>query len=161
MIHPTAVVAKDVTLGDCVVIREFSILRSGVVLAEGVKIGNFCILAGRPLFIGARTRLNAYVYISNGVTIGEDCFIGPRTTVLNVRFPQATNPDYREKIEPVVIEDRVKVGAHCLVLPGLTIGHDSLIAAGSIVTKPVEPFQIVRGVPAKVIGDVRDLEAYK
>jgi len=61
----------------------------------------------------------------------------------------------------VVIEDRVKVGAHCLVLPGLTIGHDSLIAAGSIVTKPVEPFQIVRGVPAKVIGDVRDLEAYK
>ena len=131
-------------MGKNVLVREFAIIRPGVVLGDDVKIGNFCILAGGPLTIGDRTRLNAYVYISNGVTIGKDCFIGPRTTVLNVRFPQATNPAYKEKVEPVVIEDRVKIGAHCLILPGLIIGHDALIAAGSTVTKSVEPYQIVR-----------------
>jgi acetyltransferase-like isoleucine patch superfamily enzyme len=161
MIHPAAVIDKNVQLGQGVVIREFAIIRSGVKLADGVKIGNFCILAGEPLEIGERTRLNAYVYISNGVTIGKDCFIGPRTTVLNVRFPQATNPEFREKIEPVFIEDRVKIGAHCIILPGLTIGHDALVAAGSTVTKSVEPCMIVRGAPARVVGDIRDLEAYK
>lgn len=141
-------------------IREFAIIRPGVEIRDGAKIGNFCILAGKPLVIGERTRLNAYVYISNGVTIGKDCFIGPRTTVLNVRFPQATNPAYREKIEPVLIEDRVKIGAHCLIMPGITIGHDSLIAAGSLVTKSVKPYAIVMGSPAKPVGDTRTLEAY-
>ena len=161
MIDDSAVVDPSAVIGKGVFIREFAIVRPGVRLADGVKIGNFCLLAGAPLDIGERTRLNAYVYISNGVTIGKDCFIGPRTTILNVRFPQATNPAYREKIEPVVVEDRVKIGAHCLILPGLTIGHDAFIAAGSTVTKTVEPYQIVRGAPARVVGDVRDLEAYK
>lgn len=152
---PSAIIGKGV------LIREFAVVRPGVVIGDDVKVGNYTILCGSPLVIGARTRLNAFVYVSNGTTIGEDCFIGPRVSILNVKFPQALNLAYRNKIEGVVIEDRVKIGGSATIAPGVRVGHDALIGAGAMVTKDVPPFAVVVGVPAKVVGDVRDLEAYK
>ena len=146
-------------IGKNVLIREFTIIRPGAKIGDDVKIGNYTILCG-AIVIGSRSRLNAFVYVSNGTTIGADCFIGPRVTILNVMFPQASNPDYRNKIEGVIIEDRVKIGGGAIISPGVRIGHDALVGAGAVVTKDVPPFAVVVGVPAKVVGDVRDLSAY-
>jgi acetyltransferase-like isoleucine patch superfamily enzyme len=154
-------VDPSAVIGEGVFIREFAIVRPGVKIGDNVKIGNYTILCGAPLKIGARTRLNAFVYVSNGTTIGKDCFIGPRVSILNVMFPQASNPAYRNKIEGVIIEDRVKIGGSATIAPGVRIGHDALVGAGAVVTKDVRPYAIVVGVPAQIVGDVRDTEAYQ
>lgn len=54
---------------------------------------------------------------------------------------------------PTVIEDNVWIGSHCVVTDGVKIGKEAVIGAGSVVTKDVQPFDIVAGVPARVIGN--------
>lgn len=72
------------------------------------------------------------------------------------------NPDYKG-ISIKQFEDGIKIGdnvvlyGNSIILAGVTIGHDALVAAGSVVTKNVEPYAIVGGNPAKVIGDTREL----
>ena len=58
---------------------------------------------------------------------------------------------------PIVIEDGVWIGANSTVTDGVRIGHNAVVAAGSVVTKDVEPYDIVAGVPAKVIGNRRSV----
>jgi len=55
----------------------------------------------------------------------------------------------------------VKIGANVTLLPGVRVGHDALVGAGAVVTRDVEPFTIVLGNPAKVVGDARKLDAYR
>ena len=60
--------------------------------------------------------------------------------------------DFHAVMEPVVIEDYVFIGPRAIILPGVTVKKGAIIAAGAVVTKDVEPFDIVAGVPAKPIG---------
>ena len=53
--------------------------------------------------------------------------------------------------KPVVIEDDIWIGANAVILPGVTIGHHTVVAAGAVVTKDVPPHSLVAGVPAKII----------
>lgn len=156
-VSPLAVVDSSAVLGEGAVVREFAIIRAGVVLGDRVKVGNYTILCGAPLEVGDDTRLNAFVYISNGTTIGKSCFVGPGAMTLNTLYPQSKD----KTIYPVDIKDRVKLGARVVVMPGVTIEHDALIAAGSLVTKDVPAFAVMMGSPARVVGDIRDLEAYQ
>ena len=90
------------------------------------------------------------------VTIGNNVLIGP-----NVVISSAThNIDYRIRNKdnhmdiggaPVVIEDNVWIGANVTVMPGVTIGKHSVIAAGSVVTTDIPPDTMAAGVPAKII----------
>jgi len=57
-----------------------------------------------------------------------------------------------EEDRPVIIEDDIWIGSRVIILPGIRICHGSIIGAGAVVTKDVEPYTIVGGVPAKVIG---------
>ena len=52
----------------------------------------------------------------------------------------------------IIIEDNVWISSNCVILPNCTIGEGSIIAAGAVVTKDIEPFSIVGGIPAKRIG---------
>jgi len=61
--------------------------------------------------------------------------------------------DFSARIEPVQIEDYVFIGPRAIILPGVKIGKGAVIAAGAVVTKDVSDFEIVGGVPAKVIGE--------
>jgi acetyltransferase-like isoleucine patch superfamily enzyme len=64
--------------------------------------------------------------------------------------PQSSN--FGSVSEPVVIEDYAWLSCRSVVLPGVTVGKGAVVAAGAVVTKPVEPYTIVGGVPAKPIG---------
>lgn len=146
-------------IGSNVFVGEFSHLRENTSLADGVVVGSHCQLEGN-LSIGERTRLHSCVHIGKHTIIGRDCFIAPQVIITNTKWPLATNPKFSEP-EGVVIEDRVKVGAGASFLPGIKIGHDALIGAGANVTRDVFPYAIVIGNPARVVGDIRDLEAYQ
>ena len=128
-------------------------------MGEGVVIkGNFNCDYGRHISIGSNVFINCNVTIldTNHVTIGNEVFIAPGVVISPATHP--IDPVRRAaKIyasSPVVIRDRAWIGANATVLPGVTIGKNAIVGAGSVVTHDVPDNTIVAGVPAKVIREL-------
>lgn len=121
----------------------------------------------RPPFhcdYGIHTRVGARVFANFGltildaapVTIGDDVQIGPNVQLVAATHPLEPTPR-REKWEsaaPITLGDNVWLGASVVVCPGVTIGADSVVAAGAVVTKNVPAGVLVAGVPARVIREL-------
>lgn len=110
------------------------------------------IKVGKNVVLGVRVLLDAEgeLIIGNNVTISRECMIYTHTHNIK-EFKMSDNI---VECSQVVIEDDVWIGARTIVLPSVkTIGRGAIVGAGSIVTKQVDPFSIVAGNPAKVIGD--------
>jgi len=119
------------------------------------------IAPGRNLVIGDDVdfALDVVITTGGGVKIGDRTLVGYRTQILSTNHQI---PNNRGLIfgsghvkKEVVIGSDVWIGANCLILPGVTIGDGAVVAGGSIVTKSVEPYNIVAGNPAKVLR-IRD-----
>ena len=104
-----------------------------IVIGEHTVIGDSAFLDGR-----------------SGLRIGENVNLGSHVSVYT-RQHDIDAPDFAEVGAPVVIEDYAYVGSHAIVLPGVTIGRGGVVGAGSVVTKDVEPFTLVTGVPARFV----------
>jgi len=96
----------------------------------------------------AYVRLGNNVHFSNSAVIGHDGSIAMLNKAYGVKL---------EAVGKIDIRDNVFIGYQAIILPGVTIGPDAIVAAGSVVTKDVAPGDIVAGVPARPIGKVRDL----
>jgi acetyltransferase-like isoleucine patch superfamily enzyme len=103
------------------------------------------------IVIGDGTYLNRNTEIvaARSVRIGRDCKIGRDVLVMDT--DQHALPGHELGVAPVVIEDRVWIGARVIVLKGVHVGHDSVIGAGSIVTRDVPSRSVVAGQPARVV----------
>ncbi|MGG7507942.1 sugar O-acetyltransferase [Plantibacter sp. YIM 135249] len=90
------------------------------------------------------------------ITIGRDCQIGPNVQLLTPTHPVDPQPrrDKLEAAEPIVIEDNVWLGGGAIILPGVTIGENSVIGAGAVVTKDVPRNSVAVGNPARVIRSI-------
>ncbi|MEY8781118.1 sugar O-acetyltransferase [Allomuricauda sp. XS_ASV26] len=89
------------------------------------------------------------------VTIGDNCMIAPNVGIYTAGH--SISPKNRNKYgyaKPISIGDNVWIGGNCTILPGVLIGDNSVIAAGSVVTKNVAPNIVVAGNPAKKIKDI-------
>lgn len=109
---------------------------------------------GEHLSIGAGTFVN-YGLVALDVapiTIGQDCQIGPGVQLLTPTHPLAPQPrrDKLEAARPIMIGDNVWIGGGAIVLPGVTIGADSVIGAGAVVTKDVPAGVLALGNPARI-----------
>jgi acetyltransferase-like isoleucine patch superfamily enzyme len=106
---------------------------------------------GATLRIGNGTYLNrnTEVVAAGSVTIGRDCMIARDVLIMDT--DQHALPGRELVVRPVVIEDRVWIGSRAIILKGVTIGHDSVIGAGAIVTRSVPPASVVAGPAARVI----------
>ena len=107
-----------------------------VYIEEGVVIGNNCKV--RPL-----------VFIPTGVTIEDDVLVGPNVTFTNDMYPKVKG-DWQ--LLKTSIKQGAAIGANSVVLPGVTIGKNALVGAGSVVTRDVPENGIMAGNPAKIIG---------
>jgi len=103
---------------------------------------------------GSYLNRNTEIVAAASVEIGRDCKIGRDVLIMDT--DQHALPGRALDVRPVVIEDRVWIGARAVILKGVRIGHDSVVGAGSIVTRSVPPRTVVAGQPARVI---RSLEA--
>lgn len=110
-------------------------------IGKGTKIGAFCDI-GKDVAIGKNCNIQCHVTVSNGTVIGDNVFIGPNVTILNDKYMDGN-------IQVVRVEDGAKIGGGSIILPGITVGKNTLIGAGSVVTKDVEPGKVVYGNPAK------------
>jgi len=89
------------------------------------------------------------------IKFGNDCLFGNNVTIWcrNHNFSSIDQPirEQGHSFKPVIIGHDVWIAAHSVILPGITIGDGSVVAAGSVVTKNIPPLSIVAGVPAKVM----------
>ena len=95
--------------------------------------------------IGDRTE----IHVAEKIVIGKRCRIAWDCVIMDRNYHGIGNES--EKVSPVIIEDDVWIGCRAILLPGVTIGANSVVAAGSVVTRNVEPHTLVAGNPAKLI----------
>jgi len=109
------------------------------------------------LTVGDDVDVGEYSHIraSGGVTIGSRVLIASHVVITSRAHPAAPPRFGVTEDRPVVIEDDVWIGAGAIVLPGVTIGRGSVVAAGSVVTKSVPPDTIVAGIPAETIRSLK------
>lgn len=129
------------------------------VVGEGVAIlPPLSVDHGRNLRIGARTFVNyGFVALDAGpITIGEDVQIGPGVQLLTATHP--LDPDLRrakwESAEPITIGDNAWLGGGVVVLPGVSIGADTVVGAGSVVVRDLPPRVVAVGNPARVVREL-------
>ena len=133
---------RKFSLGDYSVVESYSCINNAV--------GD--VIIGDHTRIGLHNTIIGPVKIGNNVNLAQ----GITVTALNHNF---TDPDKRideqgVSTNPVTIEDDIWIGANAVILPGVSIGHHSVVAAGAVVTKDVPAHTLVAGVPAKIIKEI-------
>lgn len=113
---------------------------------------------------GQFTRIGKNVFINHacsfldmgGITIEDEVLIGPRVNLVTENHP--LNPNDRRALitKPITIKQRAWIGAGATILPGVTIGENTVVAAGAVVSKDVPDNMIVGGVPARIIKSIND-----
>lgn len=143
----------DVEFGEDVVVRPFTNLY-GCRIGDRTQIGTFVEIQ-RGAEIGSDCKIQSHTFICDGVTIGDEAFVGHGVVFVNDKRPRATNPEGRLQGESdwiklsTVVEERASIGSGATILGGLTIGADSTVGAGAVVTRDVPPGATVVGNPAR------------
>lgn len=128
-IEPGAIIREYVE------IKDEAVIMMGAVINIGVEIGK-------------KSMIDMNAVIGGRAVIGDKCHIGAGAVIAGVIEPPSANP--------TIIEDQVLIGANAVVLEGVRVGKGAVVGAGAVVTKNVEPFTVVGGVPAKFIKRVNE-----
>jgi len=107
---------------------------------------------GAILSIGDNSRVNGvHISASERIEIGRNVRMAPYTIIMDDDFHDSSNHFSSGKKAPIIIEDDVWIATRAIILKGVTIGKGAVVAAGAVVSKDVEPYTVVAGVPAKPI----------
>jgi UDP-2-acetamido-3-amino-2,3-dideoxy-glucuronate N-acetyltransferase len=153
---------NDVKLGDDVKIFHPGLVNLyGCTIGDNTKIGSFVEIQ-KNVTVGNRCKISSHSFLCEGVTVEDEVFVGHGVMFTNDLYPQATNEDGSLQTEndwlPVktLVKRCASIGSNATILPGITIGESAIVGSGAVVTRDVQNFAVVVGVPARMIGDVRD-----
>jgi acetyltransferase-like isoleucine patch superfamily enzyme/dTDP-4-dehydrorhamnose 3,5-epimerase-like enzyme len=144
--HPQSIVESQF-IGDETKIWAFAHVLPGAHIGRDCNICDHVFIEN-DVRIGDRVTIKCGVQVWDGITIENDVFIGPNVTLTNDPFPRSKQ--YPGKFSRTLIHKGASIGANATILPGLTIGKDAMVGAGSVVTKDVPPYAIVVGNPARI-----------
>lgn len=126
-------------------IREFN------TIGDNVSIGTLSVVE-HHVKIGNNVRIHTQVFIPEYTVLEDESWIGPNVVITNAKYPRSEN--VKNELKGATVKEKAKVGANSTLLPGIEIGYNSLIGAGSVVVADVEPNVIVAGNPAKFIKKI-------
>ena len=155
-------IASDVSLGEGVKIFQPDLVNLyGCAIGAQTRIGAFVEIQ-KNATIGPRCKISSHTFVCEGVTIEDEVFVGHGVMFTNDVYPRAVNEDGSQQTEAdwqvikTLVKRRAAIGSNATIIAGITIGECALVGAGAVVTKDVPDYAIVAGVPARVIGDVRE-----
>lgn len=147
----------DVKIGKGTRLGNFLLIRSATRIGRDCVIGSYVDIEG-DVIIGNRVSLQSGCYITRGVVIEDDVFCGPRIVTMNDKRICYRRPSLRFKRQAPRIKRGARVGGGSILLPGVIVGENAFVGAGSVVTRNVPAGSIVAGNPARIVGKVPENE---
>ena len=159
-VHPNALVEAD-QIGRGTRIWAFAHVMRDVIIGADCNIGDHAFIES-GVRVGSGVTIKNNVLLWKGVQIADYVFLGPNVVFTNDLYPRSPRmAEVKARYEkeshwlvPTIVEEGVSVGANSTVLCGVTLGRYCTVAAGSVVTKSVPPFHLVKGAPARPSGMV-------
>jgi acetyltransferase-like isoleucine patch superfamily enzyme len=165
----------ETVIGDNAIIRSHTVIYAGNKIGNNFQTGNKANIRelneiGDDVSIGTLSVVEHHVKIGHGVRIHsqafipeycvlkEGCWIGPNVVLTNAKYPKS--PNAKAELAGVHIMKDAKIGANATVLPGITIGENVLVGAGSVVTKNIYRDTVAAGNPATIIKDITNIKFY-
>lgn len=146
VVYAGCVLAEDVFVADLATVREDVTVGTKTIIGRGVAVENQCS-------IGSFCKLETNAYITAYSTLGDRVFVAPGVKTSNDNFIGRTEERFKH-FKGVIAEDGARLGVGCVILPGVRIGKDAVVAAGAILTRDADPETIYMGCPAKPFGPV-------
>jgi acetyltransferase-like isoleucine patch superfamily enzyme len=162
-------------IGEESIIREFSVIYAGSVIGDFFSSGHYAVIRedniiGNYCSVGTSSELGPGNRIGNGVNIHSGCFlervtlkdgvfIGPNTIFLDDPHPRC--PEFERCGKGAYVEENVSIGGNVTILPHIRIGKNSLIGAGTVVSKDVPPESVVTEIGIRRIKSISELKCFK
>ena len=138
-IHPTADVQSK-NIGEDTKIWQFCVVLPNAKIGKNCNICSHCFIEN-DVVIGDNVTIKNGVQIWDGMRIEDNVFIGSNATFCNDKYPKSKNKNF--KLEPVVIKKGASIGANATILAGITIGENSIVGGGAIITNNIPENSVV------------------
>ncbi len=142
-------IGEDAIVGDQAYVRERAIIGAGSVVGRGTCVDN-------DVVVGRRVRLQSHVYLTGFSVVEDDVFVGPCAMTTNDNTMARHHAG--DELRGATLRRACRVGGGAILTPGVEIGEEAYVAAGSVVTNDVPPRGVVIGVPGRVVRHVEDVD---
>jgi UDP-2-acetamido-3-amino-2,3-dideoxy-glucuronate N-acetyltransferase len=150
IIHECAIVDEGARIGAFTRIWHWTHICEGAVIGEKCSLGQN-VFVGNKVQIGNNVKVQNNVSVYDNVTLEDDVFCGPSAVFTNVYNPRSA-VSRKDEYHDTFVERGATLGANCTIVCGIRIGRFAFIGAGAVVNRPVKPFALMVGVPARQVG---------
>lgn len=153
MIHPTSIIDTEIkNIGENTNIWAYTHICKNVIIGNNCTIGE-SVYIGPNVKIGNNCKIQNHSLIYEGVEIEDDVFIGPNVITTNDIFPRAVG-NWKDRFRKTLIKKGASICANSTIICGYTIGENSMIGAGSLVSQNIKKDYIAYGNPARHIRKI-------
>jgi UDP-2-acetamido-3-amino-2,3-dideoxy-glucuronate N-acetyltransferase len=146
-------ISENAQIGENTRIGNFVFIRDDTVIGKGCVIGSYVDIEG-DVQIGDSVSLQSGCYVTRGVVIEDEVFCGPRMITMNDKRISYHRPSLVFTRRAPRLLRAARIGGGVVLCPGVTIGENALVGAGSVVTRDIPDRCIAMGNPARIVGPV-------